>query len=138
MFCKIAGKSEPASVVYEDDNFISFMDIRPVNIGHAIVMPKKHYPDLLSMPEDEVADLFRIVHKIAHKVKETTKADGILIMQSNGKAAGQDIFHIHVHVIPRFKRDKVNDVFITMMKPLITNPSRIELDSVAKKIRSTL
>lgn len=136
MFCRIAAKKEPASVVYEDEDVIAFMDIRPVNMGHALVMPKKHYRDLLEMPDEEVGKLFSKIKEISLRIKKTTGADGISIIQSNGKAALQDIFHMHVHVIPRFGHDKSRSAFISLMKPLLKKPTRSELEDVAGKIKN--
>jgi histidine triad (HIT) family protein len=138
IFCKIASKREPASVVYEDKKIIAFMDIRPVNVGHALVISKKHYKDLLEMPEKEVAYLFSKVKKIAVKIKKMTGADGISIIQSNGKAALQDVFHIHVHIIPRFGKDKTRAAFVSLMKPLLKKPKRAELDDVAGQIKKSI
>ena len=136
IFCRISKKKEPASIIYEDKDAIAFMDIRPVNRGHALVMPKKHYRDLLEMPPEEVGHLFKDVQKVALRIKKVTGADGISIMQSNGRAALQDVFHMHVHVIPRFGADKTRTAFISLMKPLLKTPSRSELDDVARLIKT--
>jgi len=102
LFCKIVKKEIPAEVIYDDADFISFLDINPRNPGHALVIPKKHYETILDMPEREIGDLMLMVRKIAAAVKETMKADGISVGQSNGRAAGQVIPHVHFHVIPRY------------------------------------
>ncbi len=135
MFCRIAAKKELASVVYEDEDVMAFMDIRPVNIGHTLIIPKKHYRDIHEMPAGEAGKLFKVAKKVADMVKKRTHADGISIIQSNGKAALQDIFHMHVHVIPRFDKDKVREAFVTLMKPLLKKPTRSELEDVAGKIK---
>lgn len=137
VFCRIASKKEPASIISEDKDALAFMDIRPVNRGHALVIPKKHYKDLLEMPPEEAGRLFKHVQKVALKVKRMTGADGISIIQSNGKAAMQDVFHMHVHVIPRFSADKTREAFVALMKPLLKKPSRTELDDTAQRIRTT-
>ncbi len=136
VFCRIAKKKEPASIVFEDRDTIAFMDIRPVNRGHALIMPKKHYKDMLEMPAEEVGRLFVHVQEVAKKIKRVTGADGISIMASNGKAAMQDVFHMHVHIIPRFTADKARSAFISLMKPLLKKPSRSELEGVAETIKS--
>jgi histidine triad (HIT) family protein len=99
-FCKIVRNEAPASPVYEDDKVIAFLSIRPINIGHTLVVPKKHYKNIYEMPEEEVAHLYKIVKKVAYAVKNAVSAEGIRIVQNNGEAAGQVIFHLHVHVIP--------------------------------------
>ena len=110
VFCKIARKESPASIVYEDDQVVAFLSNRPVNVGHTLVVPKKHYENVYEVPEDEIAYLFKIVKRIAHAVKDATNAEGIRIVQNNGEVAGQVVFHFHVHVIPmkphnRFRHD---------------------------------
>jgi histidine triad (HIT) family protein len=107
VFCKIARKQAPASFVYEDENVLAFLDIRPLNEGHTLVIPKEHYVTIFEVPEELVAHLHRIVKRVALAVRESTKADGISIIQQNGKAAGQEIFHLHVHVIPRYEGQKL-------------------------------
>jgi histidine triad (HIT) family protein len=99
-FCKIARKEAPASMVYEDEDVIAFMSIQPINVGHTLVVPKKHYESIYEIPEEEVAHLYKIVKKLAYAVKKAVDAEGIRIVQNNGEAAGQVIFHMHVHIIP--------------------------------------
>lgn len=99
-FCRIVRKEAPASVVYEDDHVTAFMSIQPVNVGHTLVVPKKHYENIYEIPEDEHAYLYKIVKKVAAAVRDAMSATGIRIVQNNGAAAGQVIFHFHVHVIP--------------------------------------
>ncbi len=103
VFCKIVGKEAPASVVYEDEKVIAFMSIQPINVGHTLVVPKKHYENIYEIPEEEVAYLYRIVKKLSHAVQKAVNADGIRLIQNNGATAGQVIFHLHVHIIPMNK-----------------------------------
>ncbi len=105
VFCQIVQRKAPAEIVFEDDDTISFLDIYPLNHGHALVISKKHYATLDEMPPKEVGRLFESVAEIMRAVKEAVRADGINIGQSNGRAASQDVFHVHAHVIPRFSRD---------------------------------
>ena len=102
LFCKIISGEIPAKKVYDDDNAFAFLDINPRNPGHTIVIPKKHADTILELSLEETGDLFISVRKVAGKVMAGTKAQGLSISQSNGKAAGQVIGHVHVHVIPRF------------------------------------
>lgn len=99
-FCKITRKEAPASIVYEDEKVMALMSIRPVTIGHTLVIPNKHYENIYEIPEEEEAYLYKIVKKIACAVQKAVNAEGIRIVQNNGEAAGQVIFHMHVHVIP--------------------------------------
>jgi histidine triad (HIT) family protein len=132
IFCKIARKEAPASIVYEDTDVMVFVDIRPVSEGHTLIIPKKHYVDIYDTPDQLLAALHVIVKKIAVAIKKVTNADGISIVQQNGKAAGQDIFHIHVHVIPRFEGTKIPHF------GELTVVSRETLEKVAQKIRQQL
>ena len=102
-FCKIVRKEAPASRVYEDEKVIAFLSIQPINIGHTLVVPKGHYKNIYEIPEDEVAYLYKIVKKLTHAVTKAVNAEGIRIVQNNGEAAGQVIFHMHVHIIPMNK-----------------------------------
>ena len=132
IFCKIVRKEAPASIVYEDSKILAFMDIRPVSEGHTLIIPKQHYVDIFDTPEETLAATHIVTKKIASAVKKATKADGISIVQQNGKAAGQDIFHLHVHVIPRFEGKKM---------PRFEELELVEretLEKTAEKIRQTL
>jgi histidine triad (HIT) family protein len=100
VFCQIIRKEAPASIVYEDEQVVAFLSNRPVNVGHTLVAPKKHYVNIYEIPEEEAAYLFRIVKRIAYAVKDATGVEGIRIVQNNGEAAGQVVFHLHVHIIP--------------------------------------
>ena len=100
IFCQIIRKEALASVVYEDDQIIAFLSNRPVNEGHTLVVPKKHYENIYEISEEEAAYLFRVAKRVAHAVRDAMEVEGIRIVQNNGWAAGQVIFHLHVHVIP--------------------------------------
>jgi len=99
-FCKIVRKEVPASVVYEDETVIASLSNHPINVGHTLIVPKKHYENIYEISEEEVAYLYKIVKKVAAAVNRAVSAEGIRILQNNGEAAGQVIFHFHVHVIP--------------------------------------
>ena len=105
IFCKIVNKEIPATVLYEDDDVLVFMDIRPIIKGHALVIPKKHYDPVTETPDEILTKLHLTAKRIAQAQMNGLAADGVNIMQNNGKAAGQEVLHIHVHVIPRFDED---------------------------------
>ena len=105
LFCKIAAKEIPATIVYEDDDVLVFMDIGPIIKGHALVIPKQHYDPITDTPDEILAKMHVTAKKIAAAQMNAFGADGVNIMQNNGKAAGQEVEHIHVHVIPRFAND---------------------------------
>ncbi len=100
VFCKITRKEAPANVVYEDEQVMAFLSHRPVNEGHTLIVPKKHYENIYEIPEEEAAYLFKIAKRMAHAVRDAMGAEGIRVVQNNGEAAGQVVFHLHVHVIP--------------------------------------
>ena len=105
VFCGIAKGAIPSKKVYEDNSVIAVLDINPRNPGHTLVVPKKHYETIMEMPDNEAQTLFAAVKKMASVIKKATNADGVSISQSNGRAAGQIIPHVHFHVIPRFMNE---------------------------------
>ena len=105
IFCKIIERKAHSTIVYEDQLSLAFLDHFPINSGHTLVVPKKHYATMQDMPEEEVGRLFAAVAKVMKGVHSATRADGINIGQSNGAAASQEVFHMHVHIIPRFSHD---------------------------------
>jgi histidine triad (HIT) family protein len=101
-FCKIVRGEAPASYVYGDEEVMAFLSTRPINVGHTLVAPKRHCENIFEISEEEVAHLSKIVKKVAYAVKKAVSAEGIRIVQNNGEAAGQVIFHLHVHIIPMY------------------------------------
>jgi histidine triad (HIT) family protein len=132
IFCKIVSKKADAVIVFEDENSIAFLDIHPLNPGHTLVVPKKHYPSMVEMPPDEVGKIFASVSKVMRGVMKASKADGINIGQSNGRAASQEVFHMHVHVIPRFIHELPGGF------PERKNASEADLEQVGRKIRTAI
>lgn len=107
IFCKIVGREVPSSVVYEDDSFFGIMDISPANKGHVILLSKNHIADVFSLDGETARKAMTAVSKIATAMRHILKCDGINVLQNNGEAAGQTVFHYHIHVIPRYKEDGV-------------------------------
>ena len=105
IFCQIGLGKIPAKVVYQDSNVLAFLDINPSNKGHVLVIPKKHFTDLVEIPEHELKPFMAAVKRVAEGVLKSTKAEGFNIIVNNSKAAGQVIPHLHFHVIPRFSDD---------------------------------
>lgn len=133
VFCEIIKGRSPVAKVYEDSSFLAFMDKYPITLGHTLVLPKQHYSDLFDMTENEVGNLYRVVHSIATAVYTATGAQGLNTGQNNGKAANQIVPHVHVHIIPRFEKDSRDGKW----------PSRKlvdykELEKVSNKIRNNL
>jgi histidine triad (HIT) family protein len=105
LFCKIVAGEIPADKVFEDEDFIAVIDIKPVNLGHVLLIPKAHYRNLLDLPADILDKLGAHLQKLSLAVKQATGADGINIGMNNEPAAGQLIFHQHSHIMPRFTDD---------------------------------
>jgi histidine triad (HIT) family protein len=105
IFEKIVNREIPAAIVYEDDDTLAFMDIGPIIKGHTLVIPKTCYDPVTETPDEVVAKLFKVAKRIAAAQMNGLGADGVNIIQNNGAAAGQEVPHIHIHVIPRFEGD---------------------------------
>ncbi len=105
LFCKIIAGEIPSAKIYEDEHSFAFLDINPVNPGHSLLVPKKHFTSLYETPDETLKELSPLVKKLAIAVKKAVSADGVNIGMNNDPAAGQIIFHAHFHVIPRFAAD---------------------------------
>lgn len=105
IFCKIVAGEMPATIVDRDEHTIAFMDINPATRGHALVVPRLHAPDLLSIDPDELAAVTGAAQRLAARAMERLKADGVNVINSCGAAAWQTVFHFHLHVIPRYQGD---------------------------------
>lgn len=128
VFCRIVRGEASASVVYENEGVLAFLDIRPINEGHTLVIPKRHYAHIWELPEAEVARVFITARRIAGALREALGAAGIRIVQLNDRAAGQEVFHLHVHVIPYYGE----------ATPGRRAARKTELDRIAEKIRERL
>lgn len=102
IFCQIVSGQIPSSKVYEDEEVLAFLDITQVTKGHTLVIPKKHYRNMLEMDAEAASSLFARVPKIAKQLQEKLGASGVNIINNNEEAAGQTVFHTHVHLLPRF------------------------------------
>lgn len=105
VFCKILSGELPASIVDEDERTVSFMDINPATRGHALVIPRAHSRDLLSIESDDLAAVAFAAKRLAERINERLGADGVNVINSCGAAAWQTVFHFHMHVIPRYTGD---------------------------------
>jgi histidine triad (HIT) family protein len=109
VFCAIVAGAAPAVRIYEDDDYLAILDIRPIVRGHTLVLPKAHTVDLTDTPGQTVADMVQIGQRIAQAARASElKADGNNIVINDGKAAFQSVFHIHLHVAPRQSGDKLS------------------------------
>lgn len=133
VFCAIVAGTAPASVIYDDDNVLAFLDIRPITPGHLLVIPKRHAPLLGDLDEATGARVFRVAMRLAEAVRASSlRCEGINLFLADGEAAGQEVFHTHLHVIPRFAGDgfRIDEAGSTA-------PSRPELDAIAAQLRDS-
>jgi histidine triad (HIT) family protein len=108
IFCKIANGEIPSATLHEDENFRVILDLGPASKGHALILPKKHAANLFELPDETASGAIVLAKKIAATLQEGLHADGVNLVQNNGEAAGQTVFHFHMHIIPRYQNDTVN------------------------------
>jgi len=129
LFCDILDGKKNGHFLYEDDSHVAFLDRYPIDVGHTLVIPRKHHEKITDMTSEDVGIIFALVPKIANAVLAATGADAFSIGQNNGKAAKQIVPHVHIHIIPRY-----NNKGTVWTKRQIINDD--ELSELAKKIRS--
>ncbi|MFO7941809.1 MAG: HIT family protein [Bacillota bacterium] len=128
VFCEMMAGRAPASVVYEDERVYAAMDIVQPDGYKVLVMPKRHVRDIFELEEDEGAALFAVVPRVARAIRQVSGCSGLNVLQSNGRDAGQTVFHLHIHLFPRFPDDDVVFRWDGEMAP------RGELDRMAAEI----
>ena len=131
IFCKIANGEIPSASLYEDDEFKVILDLGPLAKGHSLILPKRHCANIYEAPEEMVSKAFRLAKKMAGKMTDALQCDGFNIIQNNGEAAGQTVFHLHIHLIPRYKGGEDR---ITWKHGELTDAER---DEVLKKMAGT-
>lgn len=107
IFCKLANGIFDTNTVYEDEDFRVILDIEPASRGHALILPKKHFANALEADDETLAAAMKLAARTGRALKKAFGCDGINILQNNGEAAGQTVFHLHIHVIPRWEKDTV-------------------------------
>lgn len=107
IFCKIAAGEIPSTTIYEDEDFRVILDIEPASKGHALILPKEHYANLYELDDALAAKALVVAKKVIAQMTEVLGCDGYNVLQNNGAAAGQTVFHFHMHLIPRYKEDDV-------------------------------
>jgi histidine triad (HIT) family protein len=132
VFCKIMAKQIPASIVHEDEHTLAFMDLGQVNPGHVLVAAKAHAENIYALNDAQAGAVFRAVAKVARAVRDAFTPQGLSVYQANGTAAGQTVFHFHMHLVPRYENDGMN-----LTWP-VKNPPREQLEANAAKIRARL
>ncbi len=105
IFCAIAEHQAPASLIYEDATTLAFLDIHPLTRGHTLVIPRQHSANLFDLDPEAGAAMMRATIKVARALREELSPEGLNLLQSNGRAAGQTVFHFHFHLVPRWSKD---------------------------------
>ena len=105
IFCKIAAGEIPSATLYEDEDFRVILDLGPASKGHALILPKQHYANLYELPDELAEKVIRLAKKMVIAMTKALQCDGFNVVQNNGEAAGQTVFHFHMHLIPRYKDD---------------------------------
>ena len=131
LFCDILDGKKDGHFLYQDDSHVAFLDKYPIDVGHSLVLPRKHHEQITDMTPEDVGKIFAFVPKIAKAILEATGADAFSIGQNNGEAAKQIVPHVHIHIIPRY-----NSKGAVWTKRQIASDD--ELSELAKKIRSLL
>lgn len=111
IFCKILNGDIPSAKLYEDEEFAIILDVGPASFGHALILPKEHYANVFEMPEELLAKAVSLAKVWGEKLVKGLNADGLNLVQNNGLAAGQTVFHFHLHLIPRYENDSVGEMW---------------------------
>lgn len=128
IFCKIANGVIETNALYEDDVVKVIFDLSPASSGHVLILPKQHFDNIYALDDDTASHIFRVAVKVANAIKDTLSPLGINVVQNNGEAAGQTVFHFHMHIIPRYEGDTVNVGWV---------PGSISSEEIAK-LRETI
>ncbi len=132
IFCKLANGDIPTMSLYEDEDFNVIFDAGPATIGHALILPKEHYANIYEIDEEVLAKAYKLAKKMAIVMTDVFKADGFNVLQNNNEAAGQSVFHFHIHLIPRYE----NDHAVGMWTP--GEQDKEKLESAITEIKSRL
>jgi histidine triad (HIT) family protein len=136
VFCRILSGELPSSIVYQEDRCTAFMDIQPVNPGHLLIIPNRHATYLADLEEEAGAQLFRVAKRVAAALRGSgVRCEGVNLLLADGEAAGQEVFHVHLHVIPRYRGDGFGFRFGAHYTD---KPDRAELEAVARQIKNVL
>jgi len=136
IFSKIVDGEIPAHVVYEDETTLAFLDVNPLARGHTLVIPKAQYPRLTDVPPEEAADLYATVHRVVGAVQRAVDADGATVGFNDGAAAGQEVEHVHCHVVPRHVGDGGGPLHDVMGQ--VADVPDEEFDGIAEEIAAEL
>lgn len=110
IFCKLANGVFPTNSIYEDENFNVILDVSPATKGHALILPKEHYANIYEIPSELLAEAVKVAQKVIKHVTPILGCDGYNLLQNNGEAAGQTVFHFHLHLIPRYAEEENGEI----------------------------
>lgn len=113
IFCKIVQKDIPGKIIYEDDVCLAFLDLSQTTDGHTLVIPKKHYKNILEVDDETLAHLIVVTKKLANKIVKNLNANGVNILTNANEIAGQTVMHFHIHIIPRYNQDDKIEINFT-------------------------
>jgi histidine triad (HIT) family protein len=136
VFCRIIRGDAPALRVYEDDRVLAFLDINPCSPGHTLIIPKAHVGRLENLSEEDASALFKALHKLTGKIQEAVGAPATTIGINNGPESGQEVPHLHIHVIPRFRGDRGG--IVQSVARGYRRPSSEEMGKIAERIRELI
>lgn len=137
IFCKIIAGKSPISIIYEDDKVLVFPPLQPINKGHLLVIPKKHVPYLADLDEETTMYIMKIAKKMAAAIRKSEyTSEGVNLFLADGEAAHQEVFHLHLHVYPRFIGDDFG--FKYNLEKHFVEMKRSELDKIAKEVKAHL
>ncbi len=108
IFCKIINKEIPTDIIYENDKVMAFLDIFPTSLGHTLIIPKKHFINVYDIEEDYLTEIIKVTRKLALAYKEIFGIDNLQLIHNAGKYGQQEVFHFHLHLIPRHEGDGIN------------------------------
>jgi histidine triad (HIT) family protein len=132
VFCRIVARQIPATVVHEDERTLAFMDLGQVNPGHVLVAAKAHLENVFELEAEQAAAVAKTMVRVARAIRDAFAPQGLSVYQANGAAAGQTVFHYHVHLVPRYQGDGM-----ALTWP-VKNPPREKLEEAAAKIRASM
>ncbi len=133
IFCKLAHGKIPSASIYEDDDFKVILDASPASRGHSIILPKTHAANIFELPDEYCEKIFKVAKKCGAAIKNAFNYDGLNVLQNNGEAAGQTVFHLHVHLIPRNMEDGITIKYVPE-----TNKDDAVINETVEKIKAQM
>jgi len=136
IFCNIITRTLTAEILYENDDAISILDIQPIHYGHALVIPKRHCKDFLSLSPDVFHGVMDAVHVVSKALSSSLKLEGFNIFSNNGRIAGQSVFHFHFHITPRYHDDNIR--FVLELKQYSDGEMAVYAEKIRKQINASV